>query len=197
VRHLMTTLIREVERADRFGRTLSVLMLDLDHFKRVNDTLGHAFGDAVLREFARRLTGCLREVDLVARRGGEEFAVVLPETGADGAVAVARRVLRRVRAETFRGEGLGAGHDEDTRIPVTVSVGIATYPVHGDTAADLLHAADLALYESKRNGRDRWTMAGAESSPSAPHGSPPTSARGPAHSPAHSIAPPRRPVADT
>jgi diguanylate cyclase (GGDEF)-like protein len=93
-RHLLLTLAREVERAHRFARPLSVLMLDLDHFKQVNDTDGHAFGDLVLREFATRLQSCLREVDLVARYGGEEFALVLPETGIEGAEAVAVRIGR-------------------------------------------------------------------------------------------------------
>ncbi len=156
VRHLTLTLSREVERAHRFGRTLSVLMLDLDHFKNVNDTLGHAFGDAVLREFAGRLHSCLREVDLVARRGGEEFAVVLPETGTGGAEAVVRRVMERVRGEPFRGP---AGSEPAAAMPVTVSVGIATYPEHGGTAAAVLHAADVALYQAKREGRDRWCVA--------------------------------------
>ena len=151
MRHLTSTLAREVERAHRFGRTLSVLMLDLDHFKQVNDWGGHAFGDAVLREFAHRLRGCLREVDMVARRGGEEFAVVLPETGTAGAEAVVRRVMERMRAEPFRSGAQSR--------PVTVSIGIATYPDHGATANEVLHAADTALYAAKRAGRDRWCRA--------------------------------------
>ncbi|MEJ2578119.1 MAG: diguanylate cyclase [Kineosporiaceae bacterium] len=151
-RLLTTTLGREVERATRFGRPLSVLMLDLDHFKQVNDNQGHACGDAVLREFAARLLGCLREVDLVARYGGEEFAVVLPETGADGAENVARRVLAAVRDEPFTALG--------RQLAVTASVGVASFPDHGRSAAEVMRAADAALYAAKRTGRDRWCVAG-------------------------------------
>jgi diguanylate cyclase (GGDEF)-like protein len=151
-RHLTTTMAREVERATRFTRPLSLLMLDLDHFKQVNDTQGHAFGDAVLREFARRLGACLREVDVVARYGGEEFVVVLPETGAEGACAVATRIVEAVRKEPFR----AAGHSRT----VTVSVGIAAFPDHGRSAPELMRSADGALYAAKHGGRDRWALAG-------------------------------------
>ena len=151
-RHLTATMAREVERATRFNRPLSLLMLDLDHFKQVNDTQGHAFGDAVLREFARRLAGCLREVDVVARYGGEEFVVVLPETASEGASAVAARIVDAVRKEPFR----AGGH---TRT-VTVSVGVASFPDHGRTASELMRAADAALYAAKDGGRDRWVLAG-------------------------------------
>jgi diguanylate cyclase (GGDEF)-like protein len=151
-RHLTATMARETERATRFNRPLSVLMLDLDHFKQVNDSQGHAFGDAVLREFARRLTACLREVDVVARYGGEEFVVVLPETAADGASAVAARIVEAVRKEPFR-----AGGKSRT---VTVSVGVSAFPDHGRTSAELMRAADSALYVAKHEGRDRWVLAG-------------------------------------
>jgi diguanylate cyclase (GGDEF)-like protein len=150
-RQLSTTLAREVERATRFGRPLSVVMLDLDHFKAVNDTHGHPFGDAVLREFARRLQDCLREVDTVTRYGGEEFTVVLPETGADGAAAVAGRIVRAVRERPF---AVGVRSAQ-----VTVSAGVAAFPDHGRTASEILRAADGALYAAKGAGRDRWCLA--------------------------------------
>ena len=152
MRQLSTTLSREVERATRFGRPLTVLMLDLDHFKQVNDTLGHAFGDDVLREFARRLEDCLREVDTVARYGGEEFTVILPETDVDGGTRVAERIIDAVRAEPF-----GPG---ELRRAVTVSVGVAAFPAHGRSVTEVLRSADSALYAAKRAGRDRWCVAG-------------------------------------
>ncbi len=154
VRHLTSRLAWEVDRASRFGRPLSVLMLDLDNFKNVNDTQGHAFGDLVLRDFAERVRGCVRgDVDTVARYGGEEFVIVLPETDAHGASRVAARVVDVVRTEAFSGSGRSLG--------VTVSVGVAAFPDHGRTVADLMKAADAALYAAKRAGRDRWSVAGA------------------------------------
>jgi two-component system, cell cycle response regulator len=156
-RQLTIVLGREVERALRFHRPLSVLMLDLDHFKRVNDSRGHAFGDAVLREFAARLHGCLREVDMVARYGGEEFAVILPETGAEGAAIVADRVLSAIRDEPFFALG--------QRLRITVSIGAASFPDHGNSAAEVMRSADAALYAAKRGGRDRWRLAGSAGDP--------------------------------
>jgi diguanylate cyclase (GGDEF)-like protein len=153
VRHLRGELGREVERAIRFNRPLSVLMLDLDHFKQVNDTQGHAFGDAVLRDFARRLKECVREVDIVTRYGGEEFTVVLPETDSGGAVRVAQRIVEAVRSEPFESAGQVRS--------VTVSVGVASFPDNGRIATEVLGAADGALYAAKHGGRDRWCVAGA------------------------------------
>jgi len=136
-----------------------VAILDLDHFKQVNDTLGHPFGDVVLREFAHRVLTCVREMDTVARYGGEEFAVVLPDTDVTGGCRVAERVITAVRQEPFR--------HGDQEQAVTVSIGVAAFPGHGRTPAELLQAADEALYAAKREGRDRWEVAGVSPSASA------------------------------
>jgi diguanylate cyclase (GGDEF)-like protein len=154
VRYLTINLGQEIERAARFQRPLSVLMLDLDHFKAVNDTYGHARGDEVLVEFAGRLRALVREVDTVARYGGEEFVVVLPETALAGACRLASRVGEAVRSVPFPGQG-------QPELPVTVSVGIAVFPQHGPDAGRLLGAADAALYRAKGSGRDQYAVAGA------------------------------------
>ncbi|MCZ3387602.1 MAG: diguanylate cyclase [Actinomycetia bacterium] len=152
-RYLLTSLNREVERALRFDRSLSVLMLDLDHFKLVNDAHGHPRGDAVLREFASRVQAEIREVDTLARYGGEEFAVVLPETTATGAENLAQRICAAIRSQTFTGD------ESEAPVSVTVSIGGAVYPEHGGSSRELIQAADRALYSAKAAGRNRWAMA--------------------------------------
>ena len=150
-RFFQNTLAREIERATRFHRSLAVLMLDLDLFKQVNDAHGHPVGDAVLVEVADRVRDEIREVDVVARYGGEEFVVVLPETGREGAGYTADRICTAIRRRPISVGGL------DLRI--TVSVGVAVFPTHGDTPASIVRAADEALYAAKGEGRDRWRMA--------------------------------------
>lgn len=146
-RHLQAVLEAEIERAQRFGRTFSVLLIDLDHFKRVNDTYGHGEGDRVLVELCRRLSRVVRvPVDTVARYGGEEFILVLPETPRSGAGVVAARVLDVVRSELFT---VGS---EQTRL--TVSAGAAGFPEDGTTVDALVRTADRAMYEAKNEGRD-------------------------------------------
>jgi diguanylate cyclase (GGDEF)-like protein len=161
-RYLKESIRREVERANRFGRMLTVVALDLDHFKEVNDTYGHAAGDAVLIEFARRIKIGLREVDLAFRQGGEEFVVLLPETDAYGGAIVAERLGAAVRDLPVlidaRRLDPSTGKAVD-RIPISVSVGIAVYPDHGLTAQDLLDSADDALYAAKAAGRDTYRLA--------------------------------------
>ncbi|MFP5334102.1 MAG: diguanylate cyclase [Actinomycetes bacterium] len=152
-RSLSDTLAHEVERAVRFDRPLAVLMLDIDHFKGVNDSWGHAVGDRTLSELAARLRSLVREVDTVARYGGEEFVIVLPETSSEGAQEVAQRVVEAVRREPF-----GSVADGEP-LRVTVSVGVAAYPEHAESAAELMRRADQALYAAKAAGRDRWAAA--------------------------------------
>ena len=151
-RYFQMTVGKEIERAARFSRPLALLMLDLDHFKNVNDTFGHQRGDAVLVELAARVRGQVRDVDTVARYGGEEVVVVLPETDEAGAVRAAERICDVVRRRCF-------GEPGQVPVDVTVSVGVAVFPMHGATAGALLRRADEALYDAKRAGRDTWRMA--------------------------------------
>jgi diguanylate cyclase (GGDEF)-like protein len=185
-RYLRESLRREVERASRFGRTLAVLALDLDHFKEVNDTYGHAAGDAVLAEFARRLRAEIREVDFAFRQGGEEFVVLLPETDAAGATVLAERLGIAVRRSPVIVVSSTAAQ-APRRIPVTVSIGIAVFPAHGATGAAVFEAADDALYAAKAGGRDTFRLAAgvssgkasAEVTPGAPKAAqPPRQSRG-------------------
>src|SRR6185437_10633381 len=155
-RYLRESLRREVERASRFGRMLAVLVLDLDHFKEVNDTYGHAAGDAVLGEFARRIRVGLREVDVAFRQGGEEFVVLLPETDAYGGAIVAERLgaaIRDIPVPIGRHRIDVAARTVEQDIPISVSIGIAVYPEHGRTAQQVLDGADAALYAAKNAGR--------------------------------------------
>ncbi|HET6816512.1 MAG TPA: diguanylate cyclase [Mycobacteriales bacterium] len=150
-RFFQSTLAREVERASRFHRSLAVCMLDLDLFKQVNDAHGHQVGDAVMVEVADRIRDEIREVDVVARYGGEEFVVVLPETGREGAGYTAERICNAIRRRPIVVGGL--------QLRITVSAGVAVFPMHGDTPASIVRAADEALYAAKAGGRDRWRMA--------------------------------------
>jgi two-component system cell cycle response regulator len=159
-RYLRESLRREVERASRFGRMLTVLVLDLDHFKEVNDTYGHAAGDTVLSEFAQRMRLGLREVDVAFRQGGEEFVVLLPETDAYGGTIVAERLGAAVRDQPVTVEGRRTGAAE--QVSISVSIGIAVFPEHGATAQRVLDAADDALYGAKKAGRDTYRLADAE-----------------------------------
>jgi diguanylate cyclase (GGDEF)-like protein len=155
-RYLSMSLAREIERSTRFDRPLAVLMLDLDHFKQVNDVHGHPRGDTVLRELAHRVHEQIREVDTFARYGGEEFVVVLPETTVDGAAQLADRICAAVRREPFRADG-------EEPLDITVSIGGAAFPQHGATPATLMRSADQALYVAKAEGRDRWHVPGVNS----------------------------------
>ena len=151
-RYFTMTVGKEIERSARFGRPLALLMLDLDLFKRVNDTYGHQRGDAVLVELAARVRGQVRDVDTVARYGGEEVVVILPETDEAGAAQAAERICDAVRRRPF-------GEAGEETVEVTVSIGAAVFPAHGASSSTLLRRADEALYEAKDAGRDTWRLA--------------------------------------
>ncbi len=138
-----------VNRAEERNKPLSVLMIDIDHFKAVNDSYGHNVGDEVLREFSDRLRSCIRGIDLACRLGGEEFVVVMPDTDLGVANKVAERIRRRIAGEPFAIERASCS------IEVTISVGLAGRTDTGDTAELLLKRADEALYRAKRSGRNR------------------------------------------
>jgi two-component system cell cycle response regulator len=138
-----------VEHAANRGKTLAVVVLDVDHFKSVNDNHGHDVGDRVLQELANRLRSCVRSVDLICRMGGEEFVVVLPDAGMEVALKVAERIRRVVGAKPFC-----AGARSAT-LHVTVSLGVALIESPKDTMEEIVKRADDALYRAKREGRNR------------------------------------------
>jgi diguanylate cyclase (GGDEF)-like protein len=146
-RYLNLVLRRESKRASRSGRPLSLLFLDLDGFKQVNDTHGHLAGSKALVEAAAIIRGSARETDVAARFGGDEFSVILPDTGRDGAVSVAERIRDRINACQFlESDGLS--------IHLTASIGVATLPDVAASAEELLRAADVAMYRVKDAGKD-------------------------------------------
>jgi len=146
-RYLNLVLRRESKRASRNGRPLSLLFLDLDGFKQVNDNHGHMAGSKALVEAAAIIRACARETDVVARFGGDEFSLVLPDTGREGAESVASRIRERLRSARFlASEGLS--------VHLTASIGVATLPDVAASAEELLRAADMAMYRVKAAGKD-------------------------------------------
>jgi len=153
VRYFYNRIIEEFSRAQRYDLPVSCLMLDIDHFKKVNDVYGHKTGDEVLREFAQFLKRHTRKSDVLARYGGEEFIMLLPQTAPEGAVAEAERMRKLVKAHCFR--------SLKGRKGITVSVGVAVYPNRRiATHDDLISAADNALFAAKNGGRDRHSVFG-------------------------------------
>ena len=144
-RHLEKRLPAELERLARYEHEMAILMIDIDHFKRINDEFGHLLGDEVLRQASKLMQQKLRKADVVCRFGGEEFAVMLPETSSENALGVAEKLRREIADFNFPG------------IPrsVTISIGVAEFPHHGKSRDDLIRAADAALYAAKQAGRNR------------------------------------------
>src|SRR5438552_8882705 len=153
-RYLNQVLRRETKRASRSGRPLSLLFIDLDGFKSINDSHGHLFGSRALVEAAAVVRGSAHETDVVARFGGDEFALVLPDTGGEGAFAVGERIRERLAAHAFlAGDGLD--------IHLTASVGVATLPDAAASAEELVQAADKAMYRVKESGKNGIQVAAA------------------------------------
>ena len=147
-RYLTAHLDGQIGRVERGGKSLSLIMFDIDFFKRVNDAHGHAVGDAVLQELASRVSGKLRSFDTVARMGGEEFVIVMPDTNVTIACAVAERLRQDIETTGFTAPGLAA------KLPITISIGVATALESGDTSEAILKRADDALYRAKAAGRN-------------------------------------------
>jgi diguanylate cyclase (GGDEF)-like protein len=142
-RFLIEAFEQEITRSDRHERPFCVLMIDVDRFKQYNDVYGHQAGDQVLMGMGRVIPDAVRDLDVAARFGGEEFIVLLPECDLENAIIAGERIRARLARETFE-------HGQ-----VTISVGVAEFPTHGDSASAVIGAADAALYEAKRQGRDR------------------------------------------
>jgi diguanylate cyclase (GGDEF)-like protein len=143
----MRRYLEEFERAGKFKLELSFLMIDIDYFKKINDSYGHLVGDAVLRETARLIKENIRDIDFIARYGGEEFSVILTETDKAGAIMVAERISSRISRERIK--------VFDENLNTSVSVGVATFPdntIHSDV---LIELADKAMYKAKVSGRNR------------------------------------------
>ena len=148
--HFENRLIEEFMRAQRYKSNLSFMLMDLDHFKKVNDTYGHLAGDEVLRVVAEKIAKEIRSVDFVGRYGGEEFAVFLPQTTTDGAISVAERIRQSIASEPVQ--------FEEKSISITISVGVAQYKKTHKNHEVLISEADRALYRSKANGRNKVTL---------------------------------------
>ncbi len=151
-RAFMDRLRAEVARAVRHSTALCVAMVDIDHFKSVNDTYGHATGDVVIRSVANALSDAVRDSDIVGRLGGEEFAVILPDSRLEDATQTCERLRQSIENTTV-------STDEGKPLSVTASLGLVEYTKSDQTADTLLNLADEALYESKQNGRNRLTVA--------------------------------------
>jgi diguanylate cyclase (GGDEF)-like protein len=152
VRYLYQTLEGEIRRARRYGSAVSVVFMDLDGFKLVNDAYGHRAGSATLTEVAQVITKSVRDSDFVARYGGDEFVLMLPETPAKRALQMAERVRQRIEAHRFKG---GVGAD----IYLTASFGVASFPEHATQAEKLIELADAAMYEAKQRDKNNVKLA--------------------------------------
>lgn len=149
-RYFQQRLDEELQRADRYDSRISLIILDVDHFKKFNDTYGHPEGDRALKTVSRLIESNVREVDIPARYGGEEFVVICPEKDGEGSVVPANRIRTAIESYDFRIAG--------ERVPITISLGIACYPDNARSKSELIVCADTALYYSKENGRNQASL---------------------------------------
>ena len=163
-RYMVETLSNEVSRASRLKHNFAVLMIDIDHFKRYNDTYGHLAGDDLLVKIASLFRQSIRDMDLAARYGGEEFLIILPEHGAEAAMGVAERIRT--------GVGTATSDLNNSQEAVSVSIGVATFPENGTTPVTLIESADAALYQGKESGRNRVVLSDAKPGARAGSGEP-------------------------
>lgn len=152
-RYFYDRMADEINRAQRKARSLSLLIVDVDDFKKYNDLYGHLNGDKALAKVARVISESCRESDIAARYGGEEFVVILPDADKEGAIEVADRILEGIRKESF------PGSENRQQVGLTVSIGISTYPKHGIEATEVIERADKALYRAKALGKDQAVVA--------------------------------------
>ena len=151
-RYMEESLERELRRATRKQSTVGIIMLDLDYFKHFNDAFGHQVGDTILRDFGDFLKGHVRGSDVACRYGGEEFTLILPETSLDEACERAEQIRQELKFREVQ-------HNGQVYSNLSVSLGVAAYPQHAETADAILQAADAALYRAKAEGRDRVLVA--------------------------------------
>ena len=147
-RYFQEQMKRQIENSKRYETEFSMIILDIDFFKKFNDTFGHQAGDAVLRQVAQTLKRNVRATDIVCRYGGEEMSIILPNTGKDVAHSTAEKICERVSDKKFK-----LANDRETS--VTISLGVATFPYDGQTASEIIDAADKRLYNAKNNGRNQ------------------------------------------
>ena len=145
-RYFFERLNEELNRSKKYGLRFSFLMIDIDDFKKCNDTHGHLVGDVILKDVSRIIKEGVREIDLVARYGGEEFSIILPETDKNGAMLAAERVRKKIDENVFK------AYDEILK--VTVSIGVSVYPEDGSDAGEIVERADKALYAAKNSGKN-------------------------------------------
>ncbi|MFR1672617.1 MAG: GGDEF domain-containing protein, partial [Candidatus Gastranaerophilaceae bacterium] len=147
-RYFQEQMRMQVEQSKRYNSNFSLIIIDIDYFKRFNDTFGHQSGDAVLRQVAFTLKKNVRATDIVCRYGGEEMSIILPNTGKDEAFSTAEKICRRVAEKKFKLSG-------DKESNVTISLGVATFPFDGEEASSIIDTADKRLYNAKHNGRNQ------------------------------------------